>query len=145
MAKLRHIAIASQDPDRSARFFVDVFGMEIRGKIDSRNATGYYLSDGTINVAILKFKNAPAAGCALEFEGLHHIGFEVDDLDATVARCRASGFEPRHDVNIAQGLGANPHKDNAEYKLTGPNGLMIDISQRGWVGSHGGKAGDSKS
>jgi glyoxylase I family protein len=136
MVKLRHIAIASQDPDKSAKYFVDVFEMEIRGKINSRNATGYYLTDGTVNIAILKFKNAPAAGCALEYEGLHHIGFEVDDLDAAVERNRAAGYEPRHDVNIAQGLGANPHKDNAEYKLVGPNGLMIDISQRGWVGAN---------
>lgn len=136
MARLRHIAIASQDPDKSAKYFVDVFEMQIRGKIDSRNATGYYLSDGTVNIAILKFKNQPAAGCALDYEGLHHLGFEVDDLDAAVARNRAAGYEPRHDVNIAQGLGANPQKDNAEYKLIGPNGLMIDISQRGWVGAN---------
>ncbi len=135
MAKLRHIAIASSNPDATADYFVKVFDMQIRGKIDSRNASGYYLTDGTMNMAILKFKNAPAAGVSLEFQGLHHIGFEVEDLDATLARCEAAGFGPRHDVNIAQGLGANPNKDNAEYKLTGPNGLMVDISQRGWVGS----------
>lgn len=142
MAKLRHVAIASQDPDKSAQYFVEVFGMAIRGKINSRNATGYYLSDGYMNIAILKFKNAPAAGCDLSYEGLHHIGFEVEDIDAAVDAHRAFGLEPRHDVNIAQGLGANPHKDNAEYKLAGPNGLMIDVSQRGWVG--GGSIWDAK-
>lgn len=135
MAQLRHIAIASQDPDSAADYFNKVFGMEIRGKIDSRNATGYYLSDGTVNMAILKFKNAPAAGVPLDFVGLHHLGFEVDDIDAALELHLAAGFEPRHDVNIAQGLGANPSKDNAEYKLSGPEGLMIDISQKGWVGS----------
>ncbi|HPF25506.1 MAG TPA: VOC family protein [Steroidobacteraceae bacterium] len=135
MPRLRHVAIASQDPDKTAKYFVDVFAMQIRGKIDSRNANGYYLSDGTINIAILKFKNQPAAGVPLDFEGLHHIGFEVEDIDATVERCKAAGYDPRHDVNIAQGLGANPSKDNAEFKLTGPNGLMIDVSQKGWVGA----------
>jgi len=135
MGRLRHIAIASHDPDRAAKYFVDVFGMVVRGKIDSRNATGFYLSDGVMNLALLKFKNAPAAGGSLEFAGLHHIGFEVDDLEAAVARSEAAGFTPRHDVNIAQGLGANPHKDNAEYKLSGPDGVMVDVSQKGWVGT----------
>ena len=137
MGRLRHIAIASKDPDTTAKYFVDVFGMEIRGKIDSRNASGFYLSDGVMNVAILKFKNAPAAGSeyGLDYAGLHHIGFEVDDLEAAVARSIQAGYQPRHDVNIAQGLGANPDKDNAEYKMTGPEGIMVDISQRGWVGS----------
>lgn len=135
MGKLRHIAIASRDPDRHAEYFSTVFGMEIRGRIDSRNATGFYLTDGTVNVAVLKFKNAPAAGVPLDYVGLHHIGFEVDDLDAALDRHVAAGYEPRHDVNIAQGLGASPDKDNAEYKLSGPDGLMIDISQKGWVGS----------
>jgi catechol 2,3-dioxygenase-like lactoylglutathione lyase family enzyme len=135
--RLRHLAIASHDPDTAAKYFVDVFGMEIRGKIDSRNASGFYLSDGVINIAILKFKNAPAAGSeyGLEYRGLHHIGFEVDDIDAAVERSIAAGYPPRHDVNIAQGLGANPDKDNAEYKMTGPEGIMVDISQKGWVGS----------
>jgi glyoxylase I family protein len=137
MGRLRHIAIASKDPDNTAKYFVDVFGMEIRGKIDSRNASGFYLSDGVMNVAILKFKNAPAAGSeyGLDYVGLHHIGFEVDDLDAAVERSIRAGYQPRHDVNIAQGLGANPNKDNAEYKMTGPEGIMVDMSQRGWVGS----------
>lgn len=133
MTRLRHIAIASQDPDGTAHYFADVFEMQICGKIDSRNARGYYLSDGVINLAILQFKNAPAAGCPLDFVGLHHIGFEVDDIEKTIERSIAAGCEPRHDVNIAQGLGANPHKDNAEFKLRGPEGMMIDVSQRGWV------------
>jgi hypothetical protein len=52
-----------------------------------------------------------------------------------VDRFENSGFAPRHDVNIAQGLGMNPHKDNAEYKMTGPENVMIDVSERGWAGT----------
>jgi hypothetical protein len=39
MGKINHIAIASQDPDKSAR-------------LDSRGATGYHLSDGDTNNAL---------------------------------------------------------------------------------------------
>ncbi len=136
-AQLKHIGIASRDPDASAKFFTDVFGMTVAGTIDSRNATGYYLTDGHINIALLKFKNAPAAGSEFgtDYEGLHHLGFQVDSLTTTSERFATTEYEPRHDVNIAQGLGANPTKDNAEFKYGGPDGVMLDVSERGWVGT----------
>jgi hypothetical protein len=46
------------------------------------------------------------------------------DLDEVVTRFEASGFVPRHDINIAQGPGRNPDKDNAEYKINGPDGVV---------------------
>ena len=134
---LKHVAIASADPDSSARFFVEALGWSIAGKIDSRNAIGYYVTDGAINIALLNFKNRPAAGMefAEGYAGLHHLGFQCDDIEQAVERFESSGFAPRHDVNIAQGLGMNPAKDNAEYKMHGPEGVMMDISERGWVGT----------
>lgn len=50
-------------------------------------------------------------------------------------RFEGSGFAPRHDVNIAQGLDMNPARDNAEYTVHGPEGVMMDVSERGWVGA----------
>ena len=52
---LKHVAIASNDPDSASRFFVDVLGWSIAGKVDSRNARGYYVTDGSINIALLNF------------------------------------------------------------------------------------------
>ena len=135
--RLRHIAIASADPDTSVGFFTDVLGWTIAGKVDSRNARGYYVTDGHINIALLCFKNRPAAGMefAEGYTGLHHVGFQCDDINAIVERFENSGYAPRHDVNLAQGLGKNPAKDNAEYKMTGPETVMVDVSERGWVGT----------
>ena len=62
MPKIKHIAISSQDPDKTAQFYKEVFGMEEAGKIDNPNTTGYYLTDGYINLAILHFKNDVVAG-----------------------------------------------------------------------------------
>jgi hypothetical protein len=136
---LRHLAIASANPDNAARFFVEVLGWSVAGKIDSKNARGYYLTDGVINIALLDFKNRPAAGLEFpdNYTGLHHLGFQCDDIEAMVARFEASGYAPRHDVNAAQGLGKDPSKDNAEFKMTGPENVMMDISERGWVGAAG--------
>ena len=135
--KLKHVALASGDPEGSKDFFVNVMGWEVAGVVNSRNAKGYYVSDGTINVALLNFKNIPAAGKEFPegYVGLHHIGFQCDDIEAMVERFEDSGYAPRHDVNLAQGLGKNPAKDNAEFKMTGPESVMVDVSERGWVGT----------
>ena len=53
-----------------------------------------------MNIALLKFKNAPAAGSeyGLDYTGLHHLGFQVEDLDETAQKFSAAGYEPRHDI-----------------------------------------------
>ena len=61
MAKIRHIAIATQNPDETARFYVDVLGLQEIGKLNSPVVSGYYLTDGTINLAILQFKTDQVA------------------------------------------------------------------------------------
>ena len=57
MARIRHIAIGTQDPDATARFYKEGLGLKEVGRLDSKTAEGYYLSDGHVNVAILKFKS----------------------------------------------------------------------------------------
>ncbi|QFU24076.1 VOC family protein [Shewanella eurypsychrophilus] len=134
---LKHVAMASSDPDKSRDFFVNIMGWSVAGVVASRNANGYYVTDGNINLAILNFKNGPAAGKEFPqgYVGLHHIGFQCDDIEAMVDGFKEEGYQPRHDVNLAQGLGKNPAKDNAEYKMNGPEDVMVDISERGWVGT----------
>ena len=62
MAKLRHIAITVPDPKKAAAFYMRVFGMKKVGETDWVNARGVYLSDGTINLALLNYKTEEAAG-----------------------------------------------------------------------------------
>ncbi len=83
MAKLRHVAISVQDPEQSARFYETTFGMERVGTTDSEIASGVYLSDGVMSLAILNFKTDEAAGKekGKDFVGVHHVGFWVDDLE----------------------------------------------------------------
>src|SRR6266540_3678255 len=110
MAKIKHIALSTQDVDKTARFYIDVFGMKEIAKIDSPTARGYYLSDGDLNLAILNFKNDAVAGVerGKGFSGLHHIGFQVESLEEIAERLVAAGSEPRHDVNEALGVGPAP-------------------------------------
>jgi catechol 2,3-dioxygenase-like lactoylglutathione lyase family enzyme len=140
MPKIKHIAIATQDVDKTARFYIDVFGLQEIAKLDNPNASGYYLSDGNINVAILNFKNDEVAGIerGKEYSGLHHIGFQVENLEESAARLAAAGSKPRDDINKALGVGmGGPRHANVEVKYGGPDGVVVDVSETGWVGTSG--------
>src|SRR5690349_10938197 len=119
MPKIKHIAISTQDVDKTAQFYIEVFGMKEIAKVDSPGATGYYLSDGDLNLAILNFKNDAVAGVerGKGWSGIHHIGFQVEDLDAIADKLAAAGSEPRHDVNEALGVGPGYERHgNGEVK-----------------------------
>src|SRR5205807_7146878 len=83
MPKIKHIAISTQDVDTTAKFYIDVFGMKEIARVNSPGASGYYLSDGDLNLAILHFKNDAVAGVerGAGWSGIHHIGFAVESLE----------------------------------------------------------------
>jgi catechol 2,3-dioxygenase-like lactoylglutathione lyase family enzyme len=140
MAKIKHIALATQDPEKTAKFYIDVFGMKQLGRIDHPAVGGYYLSDGDINLAILKFKNDAVAGAerGKDYCGIHHIGFQVESLEAIAERLAAAGSTRRDDVNAALGVGKGEQRYvNVEVKYSGPDGVMLDVSETGWVGASG--------
>jgi glyoxylase I family protein len=140
MAKIKHIAISTQDVEKTAAFYKDVFGLKEVGKVDSMGASGYYLTDGNINLAILNFKNDAVAGAerGKDWVGLHHFGFQVDNLDGIAKKLDDAGSRPRDDVNQALGVGTGRrHGGNVEVKYNGPDGVMVDVSETGWVGTSG--------
>jgi catechol 2,3-dioxygenase-like lactoylglutathione lyase family enzyme len=134
MAKIKHIALSTQDPEKTAAFYKETLGLEEVGKVDSPLAEGYYLTDGSINVAILKFKNDQAADKpeGVNFVGLHHFGFKVEDLEATEARLEAAQADKRPQINMSMTQAG--HR-NYEVKYRGPDGVIFDISSTGWVGT----------
>jgi catechol 2,3-dioxygenase-like lactoylglutathione lyase family enzyme len=134
MAKIKHIALSTQDPEKTAAFYKETLGLQEVGKVNSPLAEGYYLTDGSINVAILKFKSDQAADKpeGVNFVGLHHFGFKVDDLEATEARLQAANADKRPQVNMST---TQPGHRNFEVKYRGPDGVIFDISSTGWVGT----------
>jgi glyoxylase I family protein len=136
MPKIKHIALSTQDVEKTAKFYVETFGMKEVGKIDDPGTRGVFLTDGDINLAILNFKNDTAAGSerGKNFSGIHHIGFQVESLEAIAQRLTAAGSRRRHDVE--QALGVAPGTEgNVEVKWTGPDGIMLDVSKTGWLGT----------
>ena len=56
MARIKHIALHTDDPVKTADFYKDVFGLqELHRKPRDTGEDGVWLSDGYIYFAILKF------------------------------------------------------------------------------------------
>ena len=137
MPKIKHIALSTQDVEKTARFYIEVFGMKEIARIDDPGTRGCFLSDGEINLAILNFKNDTAAGVerGKDWSGIHHIGFQVESLDAIADRLNAAGSQRRDDINQALGVGGRQAHGNVEVKYGGPDGVMLDVSETGWTGT----------
>lgn len=130
MAKLRHIALSVPDPHKSAKFYSEAFGMEIVGEANSATATGVYLSDGMVSLALLKYRtDAPAGPRGKDFVGLHHVGFLCDDLDEQSRAVEQSG------ATIFQDVAPGKTTEYYEKKYIDPDGIIFDITHSGWKGA----------
>ena len=128
--RLRHIAMSVQDPWETAMFYMDAFGMQKIGETDSELATGVYLTDGVINLALLKYKTDAAAGGPGEAvkTNIHHIGFWVDDANASGDAIKKSGGT-WFMGEVADG------NTFYEVKYRDPNNIIFDVSGNGWGGA----------
>ena len=134
MARIRHIAIGTRDPEATAKFYIDALGLKQVGEVDSTTSQGYYLSDGHINLAILKFKyDDPAlTEGGPRYTGIHHFGVEVDNMEEARARIEAAGAVHRP----YPGTDEMEARGNVEVKFSGPDGVTVDLSEHGWLGTH---------
>jgi methylmalonyl-CoA/ethylmalonyl-CoA epimerase len=117
MAKLRHIAVIVPDPEKSAKFYEEAFGMHRAGTA----RRGIYMSDGTVNVALLKQEGD-------EKLGLYHFGMWVDDLDESEKMVVDAG---------GKYLAGRPTSPNSFYeaKYKNPDGVVFDLTHKGWAGA----------
>ena len=136
MPRIKHIAIATQDPEATARFYKEGLGLQEAGVVNSVAAEGYYLTDGYINVAILRFKDDDAATTegGPRYTGIHHFGFEVDGMDEAQERILSAGAVHRESA-ITAANAQTPRTGNVEVKFTGPDGVTVDLSEAGWAGT----------
>src|SRR5712691_11305296 len=93
MAKIKHIALTTKDPAKVAAFYKESLGLqEIR-----RSPLGHvFLTDGYINTAILNWKtekDADVGANGPNYSGIHHFGFEVEDLGEASRRLEGVGGE----------------------------------------------------
>jgi catechol 2,3-dioxygenase-like lactoylglutathione lyase family enzyme len=129
MARIKHIAIRTHDVEKTAEFYKSAFGHEQVGLGQS----GIYLTDGYLNIAILSMRGV-VEGETMKL-GVDHVGFQVDDVDATVAKIRELGGKALN--QRAEVEHADPSKPQSyfEVKCIVADDQVIDVSNAGWIGA----------
>jgi len=134
MAQIKHIAIRTPDPEKTATFYKEVFGLEEVG----RARAGYYLSDGSINLAILKSSDQGSGESPRDvpgYAGIDHLGFLVDDVDETCKKLEEAGAKPTMGRVDVQHASASGPRSYYEIKYRGPDNQVIDVTESGWIGT----------
>ena len=129
MAKIKHIAIRTNDIEKTAAFYKEAFGLEQVGAGQS----GIYLTDGYLNIAILNMRGV-VEGETMKL-GVDHIGFQVDDVDATVEQIRSLGGKPLNQRNEVNHGDPSKPQSYFEVKCVVIDDQVIDVSNAGWVGA----------
>jgi methylmalonyl-CoA/ethylmalonyl-CoA epimerase len=89
---------------------------------------GCYVSDGTINVALLKYEDE-VPGFQKGYHGLVHFGMWVDDLEVATKKVTDAG---------ATYFGGRPDNNSNtfyEVKYKTPDGVIFDLTHNGWRGA----------
>jgi catechol 2,3-dioxygenase-like lactoylglutathione lyase family enzyme len=135
MLKIRHIAFASEHPGKTAEFYKNAFGFRELSRFgldpsrpdEARRPSGVFLTDGTLNIAILKFPEHLLG--KMGDSGIHHFGVVVDDVTAWAAKLEAMG------APCVVGRDDIPAGAHVELKFLGPDGVVFDITEHAWPGT----------
>jgi lactoylglutathione lyase len=120
MSRIVHIAIKVDDLEKSREFYEKVFGFSEVETSRVRDHTSCHLSDGTIDLALIKYDSEESAESRAAGPGpcIHHMGIEVDDVEREMAEIRRFGCE------IISDPGVFP------VKFRAPGGTLAEIVPR---------------
>ena len=95
--KINHIAIAVSNIEEAAKFYQRVLGVTLSGSeiVPAQKSKVGFLKCGETNLELIQptEPNSPLAKfLETRGEGIHHICFEVDDVEAAVKSCLDEGL-----------------------------------------------------
>jgi catechol 2,3-dioxygenase-like lactoylglutathione lyase family enzyme len=128
VARIRHIALVVKDLEATADFYEKALGLKRSAMSEGPTARRIYLSDGHVNLALLQYKGETGSGLKdpSGFVGVHHFGFQVEDMAQQQKKIEQAGGKFFFDLG-------HPEDDDFERKFKDPNGIIFDINWKGWV------------
>uniref|UniRef100_A0A7C1JYL9 Methylmalonyl-CoA epimerase n=1 Tax=Caldilinea aerophila TaxID=133453 RepID=A0A7C1JYL9_9CHLR len=128
--RLDHVGLVVHDIDATLQTYCNQLGFRLleRVEIPEQKVVAAFLDAGNSTIELISptdTESGTARFLANRGEGAHHVCYEVDDIEATLAELRKAGVRlidetPRRGVH---GLIAFIHPKAA-------NGLMIEVLQR---------------
>jgi methylmalonyl-CoA epimerase len=131
IARIDHIGIAVQSINESLKFFEEALGMKLDhiATEEGGRTKVAFMPIGSSDVELVEPQDAESGlgrFLAKRGEGVHHICFEVDDIDAALARLKEHG---------AQLIDETPRTNSSGMKLAfihpkSAHGVLIELYQR---------------
>ncbi|SRR6266542_640885 len=128
-ARISHVGLAVRALAESAPFFQNVLGLSEVPLEDSDGARirGFDASGSLVELLEASDPESPIGKfVARRGPGIHHICFSVDDLEATLEKCRANGVELVDDVPRVGAEG----KPIAFIHPRSTGGILVELSER---------------
>ncbi|WKK82086.2 methylmalonyl-CoA epimerase [Marivirga arenosa] len=130
MLKVEHIGIAVKNMESANSLFGKLFNREPYKleKVESEGVSTSFFKMGETKIELLEAENedsAIAKFIAKKGEGIHHIAYEVEDIEAEMKRLESEGFQL---INKAPKKGA----DNKMVCFLHPkttNGVLVELCQ----------------
>ena len=131
LGKIEHIAVAVADLDAAVALYRDVWGLEVdnRERVEDQGVEEAMVRIGESYIQLLGSTGPDTTvGRFLERngEGLHHIAYEVDDLEAALAELKDKGVRL---IDEAPRKGGRGHMV-AFVHPKGNRGLLVELIQR---------------
>ncbi len=126
--RIAHIGLAVTALDRILPFYRDILGLpEVPlDDADGARIAGLAAGDSLVELLEARSPESPVGKfVAKRGPGIHHICFAVDDLDGTLARCRAQGVRL---IDDSPRLGAEG-KRIAFLHPSSTAGVLIELSE----------------
>ena len=126
--RIAHIGLAVSDLDQILPFYRDILGMpEVPlDDADGARIAGLAAGDSLVELLEAKSPESPIGKyVAKRGPGIHHICFSVDDLDGTLARCKAFGIRV---IDETPRLGAEG-KRIAFLHPASTAGVLVELSE----------------
>jgi methylmalonyl-CoA/ethylmalonyl-CoA epimerase len=126
--RISHIGIAVRGLDDSLSFYRDVLGLPDVPLDDADGAKIAGLAAGESLVELLEAESPESPigkFVAKRGPGIHHVCFAVDDLDATLERCRAHGIRL---IDEQPRIGAEG-KRIAFLHPSSTSGVLVELSE----------------
>lgn len=120
MNRIVHIALKVDDLERTSDFYEKVFGFMPVETSKVRDHVSRHLSDGTIDLALIKYDSEESAEAKASGSApcIHHFAIEVEDMDKYLAEIRRFGCEIISDPGVIP------------VKFRAPGGTVLEIVPR---------------
>jgi len=98
LTKIHHVGVVVRSADDALKFYRDALGLPVTADrvIEDQGVRGVLLEIGNSEIELLeptREDTGVAKFLASRGEGMHHICFESDDVDAEIEGARARGIE----------------------------------------------------